>query len=111
MSGAAGVEEANARFYRAFETLDVREKDEVWAHGEHVRCVHPGWPPLCGWDAVRESWRTIFANTEEMRFTLSDVTVNVDGALRLGHREGSAADRQRMEPSRASETRAPCSRI
>jgi ketosteroid isomerase-like protein len=81
MSEAADVEEANARFYRAFETLDITEMDQVWAHGEHARCVHPGWPLLSGWDAVRASWETIFANTEEMRFTLSDVNVNVRGAL------------------------------
>jgi ketosteroid isomerase-like protein len=81
MSEAADVEEANARFYRAFETLDIAEMDQVWAHGEHARCVHPGWPLLSGWDAVRTSWETIFANTEEMRFTLSDVNVNVLGPL------------------------------
>jgi ketosteroid isomerase-like protein len=81
MSEAADVEEANARFYRAFETLDIAEMDQVWAHGDHARCVHPGWPLLSGWDAVRTSWETIFANTEEMRFTLTDVNVNVHGAL------------------------------
>jgi len=64
---------ANASFYRAFETLDIAEMDRVWAHGEHVQCVHPGWPLLSGWDAVRTSWETIFTNTAEMRFTVSDV--------------------------------------
>jgi ketosteroid isomerase-like protein len=81
MSEAADVEEANARFYRAFETLDIAEMDLVWVHGAHARCVHPGWPLLSGWDAVRTSWETIFANTEEMRFTLSDVNVHVLGTL------------------------------
>ena len=66
---------ANARFYRAFEALDLAAMDAVWAHGEHVKCVHPGWPLLTGWPAVRESWQAIFANTEEMRFTISDVRV------------------------------------
>lgn len=47
----------------------------VWAHGEHVSCVHPGWALLTGWPAVRDSWSAIFANTEEMRFTISDVRV------------------------------------
>ena len=69
------VAEANAHFYRAFETLDPSEMDGVWSHGDHVKCVHPGWPLLIGWDAVRQSWKTIFENTEEMRFTLSDVRV------------------------------------
>jgi ketosteroid isomerase-like protein len=73
----AEVIEANARFYRAFEALDIAEMDRVWAHGAHAKCVHPGWPLLTGWDAVRESWETIFTNTEEMRFTLSNVSAVV----------------------------------
>jgi len=81
VSDTAEVVEANARFYRAFETLDIAEMDRVWAHGEHVKCVHPGWPLLSGWDAVRESWARIFENTEEMRFTLSNVQAMVGGDL------------------------------
>ncbi|HEX2438221.1 MAG TPA: nuclear transport factor 2 family protein [Methylomirabilota bacterium] len=81
MSDADDVEEANARFYRAFETLDIAEMDQVWIHGEHVRCVHPGWALLCGWEAIRTSWQTIFTNTQEMRFTLSDVSVSVGEEL------------------------------
>ena len=77
MSDEADVAEANARFYRAFEALDVAAMDEAWAHGEHVKCVHPGWPLLSGWDAVRDSWARIFENTDEMRFTISDVQVVV----------------------------------
>ena len=69
----SGLEEANARFYRALETLDIAEMDNVWAHAPHVACVHPGWPLLVGWDAVRASWETIFNNTAEMSFTLSAV--------------------------------------
>lgn len=81
MSDAAEVEDANAGFYRAFEALDLAEMDRIWAHDAHVRCVHPGWPMIAGWDAVRASWQTIFENTQEMRFTLSDVTVNVGADL------------------------------
>lgn len=81
MSDETAVVEANARFYRAFETLDIAEMDRVWAHGPHVKCVHPGWPLLSGWDAVRESWATIFASTEEMRFTLSNVQAAVGAEM------------------------------
>jgi ketosteroid isomerase-like protein len=85
VSGLAGeqaaVAEANARFYRAFEALDLDAMDAVWAHDEHVRCVHPGWPLLAGWDAVRESWEAIFASAEEMRFTIADVRVLLHGEV------------------------------
>ncbi|MGH7321764.1 MAG: nuclear transport factor 2 family protein [Candidatus Rokuibacteriota bacterium] len=79
MSNETEVADANARFYRAFETLDTGTMAAVWAHGDHVKCVHPGWPLLTGWDAVRTSWENIFANTQEMRFTISDVRVVVAG--------------------------------
>ena len=75
MSDDADVEEANARFYRAFEALDLGAMERVWARGEHVKCVHPGWPLLAGWSSVRASWESIFANTAEIRFTLSDVRI------------------------------------
>jgi ketosteroid isomerase-like protein len=75
------VEQANARFYQAFETLDLARMELVWGRGPHVKCVHPGWPILIGWDAVRASWEAIFENTEEMRFTLSDVRASAAGDL------------------------------
>jgi ketosteroid isomerase-like protein len=81
VSEQAAIEAANARFYRAFETLDIEAMDRVWAHGEHVKCVHPGWPLLVGWSAVRASWETIFANTAEMSFTLSNVEVVAGAGL------------------------------
>lgn len=76
---AGAVRAANDRFYRAFERLALAEMEPLWAHGEHVACIHPGWPMLNGWGAVREAWDAIFRNTVEMRFTL--VRVEVRGEL------------------------------
>jgi ketosteroid isomerase-like protein len=81
VSDLTEVEQANARFYQAFETLDLARMERVWAHDEHVKCVHPGWPILIGWEAVRSSWATIFENTGEMRFTLSDVRASARSDL------------------------------
>ena len=81
MSDLTEVEQANRHFYQAFETLDLARMDQVWTHTEHVKCVHPGWPLLVGWEAVRSSWETIFENTAEMRFTLSDVRAAASGDL------------------------------
>ena len=78
---AAEVEEANARFYRAFESLEIAEMDAVWSHRDDVRCIHPGWCLLSGWDTVRQSWAAIFKGSREMRFSLSDVDVHVTGDL------------------------------
>jgi len=75
------VRAANERFYRAFESLALGEIEGVWAHDDHVACIHPGWPRLTGWDAVRDSWDAIFRNTEEMRFTITDVEIEIRSDL------------------------------
>ncbi len=81
MDDRAEIEAANAHFYRAFEDLDLAEMERVWSHGDDVACVHPGWPLLTGWDAVRASWQTIIGNTAEIRFTLGDIRVVACGEL------------------------------
>lgn len=77
----AGIETANARFYRAFEALDLAAMERVWSHDDGVACVHPGWPLLTGWESVRASWQTIIGNTAEIRFTLGDVRITAGGDL------------------------------
>jgi ketosteroid isomerase-like protein len=81
----AAVREANERFYRAFESLDLAEMDQIWAHGDHVACVHPGWSRLHGWEEVRRSWAAIFQSTTEMRFTITDARAEVRGPLGWVH--------------------------
>src|SRR5262249_31264861 len=78
---AAEVEEVNARFYRALEGRDLDEMDRLWAHGEGVRCIHPGWTLLSGWETVRQSWDAIFKDQREMRFTIGEVDVHVEADL------------------------------
>ena len=56
----------------------MSEAHEV-EEADHAKCVHPGWPLLTGWDAVRSSWEAIFESTEEMRFTLGDIRVEMAG--------------------------------
>jgi ketosteroid isomerase-like protein len=73
------VVKANESFYRAFESLDIKEMEKVWARGSEIQCGHPGWRILRGWDAVMESWRRIFENTAEIRFSVADVAVEIRG--------------------------------
>ena len=76
-----GLVEANARFYRVFESQDLERMDAIWSHRDHVRCVHPGWCLLAGWEAIRGSWEAIFKNSTEMRFSLGDVHAHLEGGL------------------------------
>ena len=70
---------ANQRFYSALENLDFEAMEEIWLHEDWVGCVHPGWELLEGWDAVGESWRRIFENTQRMKVGVSDVRLRVEG--------------------------------
>ena len=50
---------ANAAYYRAFTRRDADAMSRLWAQDD-VSCVHPGWPPIVGRDAVLASYRDIF---------------------------------------------------
>ena len=75
------VFKTNEAFYKAFESLDIKEMEKVWLKENYVQCIHPGWRSLTGWDDVITSWRQIFENTVEMRFLLTDVKVQVRDSL------------------------------
>lgn len=75
------VKRANERFYRAFETLDISTMAAVWVQAERAQCIHPGWDLLSGWEAIRRSWEGIFANTDYMRFVITDVATHVYGSM------------------------------
>jgi ketosteroid isomerase-like protein len=72
----AAILQANQRFYEAFEQLDMQAMSAVWLHVGHARCVHPGWRTLRGWPAIKESWIAIFSNTEDIKFTITDLAVS-----------------------------------
>ena len=61
------IEDSNARFYKAFESLSIEKMEEVWKHSDDVICIHPGWEIFTSWTAIRESWVRIFENTKENR--------------------------------------------
>jgi hypothetical protein len=53
---------ANEAFYQAFAARDVAAMDGIWARHCQVACIHPGWGPLFGRDAVMTSWRGILGS-------------------------------------------------
>lgn len=70
---------ANAAFYAAFEARDLDAMSDLWHHGDHVVCVHPGWPALRGWPAISSSWFALFQGDGAMQFILTEVQANVRG--------------------------------
>lgn len=73
------LREANAAFYRAVEELSLPDMERLWLHESWVRCIHPGWDLLVGWDAIRQSWEQIFSGTSWIRVTPTSVDVHVLG--------------------------------
>jgi len=43
MSDRDAVLEANAAFYAAFQSLDLKRMEEIWLRAPYIKCVHPGW--------------------------------------------------------------------
>jgi ketosteroid isomerase-like protein len=76
-----GVEQANSEFYRALESGRLDRMEQIWAHDDLVRCVHPGWAMITGWQRVRESWDRIFQGGQKMRAAPTDVTIHTRGEL------------------------------
>jgi ketosteroid isomerase-like protein len=74
---AEEVQKVNSQFYHAFESLSIERMERLWKHEDNIVCIHPGWDLFAGWLAVRESWITIFANTEMIRFTITNTKVRV----------------------------------
>jgi ketosteroid isomerase-like protein len=83
MSEIEGVEEANERFYRALENADLKEMSAVWMHADWVKCVHPGWDLIIGWEEVYQSWENIFSAPAGMRVSATDVEIKVEGDFAL----------------------------
>ena len=50
---------------------------ELWKHEDNTVCIHPGWDLFTGWLAIRESWVTIFGNTEMIKFIITNPKVRV----------------------------------
>jgi hypothetical protein len=71
----------NEAFYKAFETLQIDAMERVWGHEGHVVCVHPGREALVGWEAVRQSWQEVFAETVWLRVTPTRVHAELVGSV------------------------------
>ena len=70
---------ANRTFYAALHSLDLSQMAQVWSHADWIRCIHPGWDLLVGWDEVQGSWQEIFNSTDQMMVSISRTLVHVAG--------------------------------
>jgi len=60
--------EAEEAFYDAFSRCDLETMMQVWHTDVSITCIHPAGPRIQGIDAIRQSWRQIFASGEHLNF-------------------------------------------
>jgi ketosteroid isomerase-like protein len=70
---------ANLAFYEALRSLDIARMEAAWLQEEWVRCLHPGWELLLGWEEVRRSWAAIFHSTRQILISISRPVVQIVG--------------------------------
>ncbi|MGB7590631.1 MAG: nuclear transport factor 2 family protein [Terriglobia bacterium] len=70
---------ANLAFYEAMRSLDMARMEAVWLQEDWVRCLHPGWELLLGWEEVQRSWAAIFQSTGQMLISISRPLVQIVG--------------------------------
>jgi ketosteroid isomerase-like protein len=73
------VLQVNEQFYRALSMADFAAMERLWLESADAVCVHPGWTPLYGWEAIRESWKGIFENQGPLRIWPSEAQVRLFG--------------------------------
>lgn len=71
------IRAANVAFYHASEQRDLEAMAELWATTLSISCIHPGWQPAVGREAVLASWGVLFEGTVSLRFSLKNVQIFV----------------------------------
>lgn len=67
----------NGLFYEALGTRNIDLMDKVWIKDSRSGCVHPGWTALRNWEAIRQSWESVFDPQDQVDISISNVTVDV----------------------------------
>jgi ketosteroid isomerase-like protein len=81
MTDKATLLDANAAFYAAFLNGDIAALERLWADGDDISCIHPGWPAVVGRAAVIGSWGDILRSAGRPKITCHEpyAIVSCDG--------------------------------
>jgi ketosteroid isomerase-like protein len=79
----AKVSAANQALYEALAARDLNKLDQVYSKSSHVRTIHPLGGPvggiLIGYDNIRKSWETVFAQFDEVSIALENPNFYING--------------------------------
>ncbi len=68
-------------FYQAFRRGDWNLMQGLWVQSEGVSVIHPGRPPISGYDNVMESWRSILTEAPAIEFEEAELSIFGNFAL------------------------------
>lgn len=71
------VAQANQIFYAAVQAADIEKMSACWLHESWVKCTHPGWEVLCGWNDIKASWEQIFTHGQQLSVVISETEVKL----------------------------------
>lgn len=71
----------NESFYNAFSSQDLKAMTSLWWQGSTSLCIHPGSQPILGWSEIRDSWDSIFRNTNSLEIDIEIVKAETDRSL------------------------------
>lgn len=68
----------NEKFYKALDNGDIGLMGDIWLKDDTVKCIHPGWPLIRGWNDIKESWEKIFESGQLGSVEISDTFADVN---------------------------------
>ncbi len=81
LSDKEAVLETNQAFYQAFSQRNLQKMNQVWWQGSTSLCIHPGGRVFIGWEEIRDTWSSIFRNTDFLEIDLEIIKIEIDQAL------------------------------
>ncbi len=53
----------------------------LWWQGSSSLCIHPGGRVFIGWEEIRDTWLSIFRNTDFLEIDREIIKIEIDQAL------------------------------
>ena len=75
------IKTANEAFYDAFSNRDIKNMNLLWWQGATSLCIHPGGTVLMGWETIKDSWESIFKNTDSFEIEIEILKLEIDRAV------------------------------
>ncbi len=51
--------------------------ENIWSNDKNAKCIHPGWPIINGWEAIKDSWKNIFESSGFNQVDISQLFIDV----------------------------------